>query len=61
MRLGLHALRLAQGVTASPFVQVRNVADTDYLGSVVINAFGGRYAEPAAGRHVLAGLTLALR
>ncbi|MEM1043610.1 MAG: TonB-dependent receptor [Bacteroidota bacterium] len=61
LRLGAYALRLAGGLAASPFVEVRNVGDARYLGSVVVNAFGGRYAEPAAGRHVLAGLTLTLR
>ena len=46
--------------TARPFVAVRNVLDTAYTGSVVVNAFGGRYAEPAAGRHALIGLSLEL-
>jgi iron complex outermembrane receptor protein len=34
--------------------------DAEYAGSVVVNAFGARYYEPAAGRHVLVGLTLSL-
>ncbi len=51
------ALRLGPA-TARPFVSVRNAFDTAYTGSVVVNAFGGRYAEPAAGRHVLVGLAL---
>ena len=47
-------------VRASPFVSVRNVLDERYTGSVVVNAFGGRFAEPAAGRHVLAGVSLSI-
>ncbi len=43
---------------ATPFVTVRNVFDTAYLGSVVVNAFGGRFAEPAPGRHVVAGVAV---
>lgn len=42
----------------SIFAGVRNVLDTRYNTSVVINAFGGRYYEPAAGRTVYAGVTL---
>jgi iron complex outermembrane receptor protein len=52
-------LRLG-GTTLVPFVAVRNVTDARYSASVVVNAAGGRYFEPAAGRHWQAGLTLAL-
>lgn len=41
-----------------PFVQVRNATDTAYNGSVVVNAFGGRYYEPAPGRTIQAGLNV---
>ena len=43
---------------ATPFVTLRNVTDTAYSGSVVVNAFGGRFVEPAPGRHVVAGLAV---
>ena len=43
-----------------PFVKVANVFDAAYVGSVVVNAFGGRYFEPAPGRTVQAGVNLSL-
>ncbi len=42
----------------TPFIGLNNVFDTAYAGSVVVNAFGGRYFEPAAGRHVQVGVAL---
>ncbi|MEW8692761.1 MAG: TonB-dependent receptor [Candidatus Thiodiazotropha endolucinida] len=42
----------------SPFVGVNNMFDKQYNGNVRINAFGGRYFEPAPDRDVYAGLTL---
>ena len=50
----LHTVRL------QPFFQVNNVFDRSYDGSVSINARGGRFFEPAAGRTVRAGMTVAL-
>src|SRR5690606_17005473 len=41
-----------------PFGAIVNAGDTRYNGSVVVNAVGGRYYEPAPGRHFLLGLTL---
>ncbi|WP_348673177.1 TonB-dependent receptor [uncultured Abyssibacter sp.] len=38
---------------------VNNLGDIDYADNVRINAFGGRYFEPAPGRHVYAGLEAA--
>ncbi|GAB5534840.1 MAG: TonB-dependent receptor [Rubricoccaceae bacterium] len=43
-------------VSFTPFVSLRNVGDVRYAGSVVVNPFGGRFVEPAPGRHVIAGL-----
>lgn len=43
-----------------PFVRVQNVLGADYVASVVINANGGRFYEPAAGRAVQAGLGVSL-
>jgi iron complex outermembrane receptor protein len=47
------------GTRATPFVALRNVGDAAYAGSVVVNAFGGRFVEPAPGRHLAAGLSVA--
>lgn len=44
------------GARAQPLLTVRNVLDAQYSGSVVVNAFGGRYYEPSPGRAVLAGI-----
>lgn len=46
----------AGSVRIAPFVEVRNMLNTRYSGSVSINAFGGRYYEPAPGRAFLAGI-----
>ena len=43
----------------SPVIGVRNLYDTRYAGSVSVNASGGKFYEPAPGRTVFAGLTLA--
>lgn len=39
------------------FLRVDNVADENYVGSVVVNAVGGRYFEPAPPRTVMLGFT----
>src|SRR5437588_726671 len=41
-----------------PFVGFDNVFNRSYVGSVVINASGGRYYEPAPGRNVYVGFSL---
>ena len=46
------------GLTLKPFVTINNVLDERYAGSVVVNAFGGRYYEPAPGRSYAAGLNV---
>ena len=38
------------------FARIRNLLDHSYSGSLIVNAFGGRYYEPAAGRSVQVGL-----
>ncbi|MDE2731138.1 MAG: TonB-dependent receptor [Bacteroidota bacterium] len=40
------------------FARIRNLFDHSYSGSLMVNAFGGRYFEPAARRSVQAGLGL---
>ena len=51
--------RFAVGTLAvEPFFAVNNVADERYNASVVVNAFGGRYYEPAPGRNFYLGATI---
>lgn len=49
----------AAGWRIRPWLEVGNLLDADYVGSVVVNAFGGRYFEPAPGRNVSLGATVA--
>ena len=46
------------GTRISPTVGVHNLLDRRYVGSVSVNASGGRYYEPAPGRTLFAGLTI---
>lgn len=46
------------GTSVQPFVNVRNLFDVRYNGSVVVNAFGGRYFEPAPGRNWQVGVSV---
>ena len=48
----------AGGMRLAPFVGINNLFRRLYVGSVVINAAGGRYYEPAPGRSVYIGLSL---
>ncbi|MEL6705026.1 MAG: TonB-dependent receptor [Bacteroidota bacterium] len=61
LRIALSDVRLGGGVRATPFATVRNVTDARYAGSVVVNAFGGRFLEPAPERHVLVGVSVSLK
>jgi iron complex outermembrane receptor protein len=45
-------------VRVRPFVGFNNVFNRGYVGSVVINASGGRYYEPAPGRNMYVGFSL---
>ena len=47
------------GVDIIPFFNLNNIFDARYNGSTVVNAFGGRYFEPAPGRNWRAGVTMA--
>jgi iron complex outermembrane receptor protein len=47
-----------QGIEVQPFINVNNLFDTRYNGSVTVNAFGGRYFEPAPGRSWQAGISV---
>lgn len=56
VRLGIDRRVGALGIM--PFVGINNLFDRRYNGSVVINAAGGRYFEPAPGRSLYFGLTV---
>jgi iron complex outermembrane receptor protein len=43
---------------ASPFIALNNVTDQRYNSSVVVNAFGARFYEPAPGRNLHIGFTI---
>jgi iron complex outermembrane receptor protein len=47
-------------VSLSPVVAVSNLFNRAYAGSIVVNAAAGRYFEPASGRTVYTGMTVAL-
>jgi iron complex outermembrane receptor protein len=49
------------GLAASLFVGVNNLFDEEYFGNIRINAFGGRYYEPAPERNAFVGATLRTR
>ena len=42
----------------SPFIGINNLFDESYNSNVRINAFGGRFYEPAPDRNFYAGVTL---
>ena len=58
VRLGLTRQLLRTGL--SPFIGVNNVFDERYFSSVVINAAGARYFEPAPGRNIYFGVGVAI-
>lgn len=64
---GYQTMNLRLGGTAmfgqswfSPVIGIQNLFDAHYVGSVSVNASGGKYYEPAPGRVIFAGLTLAV-
>jgi iron complex outermembrane receptor protein len=48
-------------MSISPFVGINNLFDEIYNGNVRINAFGGRFFEPAPERNAYAGVTIRFR
>jgi iron complex outermembrane receptor protein len=55
------ATRIRMGRTRwEPFVGVNNALDEEYFSSVVINAAGARYFEPAPTRNIYAGVGVAI-
>ncbi|MBI4545296.1 MAG: TonB-dependent receptor [Gemmatimonadetes bacterium] len=59
LRLGFEGQRRRIGI--SPFLGLNNVFDARYSGSLVPNASGNRFFEPAPGRNAYVGLTIPLR
>ncbi len=57
LRVGHVDLRFGDWVL-SPFVGVNNLADEQYAANARLNAFGGRYFEPAPERHFYGGLAI---
>lgn len=54
LRLGIE--KIIGAWTLAPFIGINNVFDQDYYANIRINAFGGRYYEPAPGRNLYGGL-----
>jgi iron complex outermembrane receptor protein len=48
----------SDSLVVTPFVAVNNLFDERYNANVRLNAFGGRYFEPAPGRNYYAGVTV---
>jgi iron complex outermembrane receptor protein len=59
LRAGLHEVALG-GVRLAPWGAVRNLLDQDYVSSVAVNAFGGRFYEPGPGRTFQVGIRAVL-
>ncbi len=59
LRLSLSGLSLTDAARVTPFLALNNAFDARY-NDVVVNAFGGRFYEPAAGRHWRFGASLQL-
>jgi iron complex outermembrane receptor protein len=59
LRLSYAGLSIAEEATVTPFLALNNAFDARYS-NVVVNAFGGRFYEPAAGRHWRFGASLQL-
>lgn len=46
------------GFEIKPYASIRNILDANYVSSVSINAFGGRFFEPAMPRNFIAGVAV---
>lgn len=60
IHLGTRDFAVAQ-TRWSPWVSVSNLLDEDYVSSVAVNAFGGRFFEPGPGRTFQLGVRTVLR
>lgn len=56
LRLGFE--RRFGSMELAPFIGIGNLFNERYSSSVVVNAFGGRYFEPAPGRNLYMGVTV---
>ncbi|HSG47457.1 MAG TPA: TonB-dependent receptor [Longimicrobiales bacterium] len=59
LRAGLHGLEMGS-VRLAPWAAARNLFDEDFVSSVAVNAFGGRFYEPAPGRTFQLGIKAVL-
>ena len=50
--------RNSESLVISPFVGINNLLDETYYSNIRINAFGGRFFEPAPDRNYYAGVTI---
>jgi iron complex outermembrane recepter protein len=50
-----------RGAEVEPFMAITNLTDARYSGALTINAFGGRYHEPAPARALLLGVRARFR
>jgi iron complex outermembrane receptor protein len=57
LRGGLDQFELGR-LRVSPFAGITNLFDQEYVSSVAVNAFGGRFFEPAPSRSVYVGLEI---
>ncbi|MEX2404129.1 MAG: TonB-dependent receptor [Balneolales bacterium] len=58
LQLGHQNLALTPNLSVQPFIKINNITNVRYNASVSINAYGGRYFEPAPGRVFQVGFTL---
>lgn len=49
-----------RNISLQPFARFQNILDSQYVRSLVVNAFGGRFFEPAEGRSIQAGIGISL-
>jgi iron complex outermembrane receptor protein len=54
--LALGFAQRAQSWRLSEFLRIDNLADTKYIGSVIVNAAADRFYEPAPGRSAMLGV-----
>ena len=56
LRVGFE--RAVGSTIVSPFLGINNLFDEDYNANIRLNAFGGRYFEPAPDQNIYAGVTV---
>ena len=53
-------IEISPGLTVVPFLNLNNLLDARYSSSVSVNARGGRFFEPGAGRNIRGGISITL-